>query len=76
MAREGENSILGEALGMIETRGLIAMIEAAEGSAIRRTSSVKGPVALITTFAATLNSEPLSMSRNRTPSLLTAITRA
>src|SRR4030081_1391094 len=30
MAREGESSILGEALGMIETRGLIAMIEAAD----------------------------------------------
>src|ERR1700757_96850 len=30
MAREGEGSTLGEALGMIETRGLVAMIEAAD----------------------------------------------
>ena len=30
MAREGEGSTMGEALGMIETRGLIAMIEAAD----------------------------------------------
>src|SRR5690349_19449923 len=29
MAREGDNS-MGEALGMIETRGLVAMIEAAD----------------------------------------------
>src|SRR5262249_60937919 len=30
MAREGEGSTIGEALGMIETRGLVAMIEAAD----------------------------------------------
>ena len=30
MAREGESQMMGEALGMIETRGLIAMIEAAD----------------------------------------------
>src|SRR5262249_10119532 len=30
MAREGEGSTMGEALGMIETRGLVAMIEAAD----------------------------------------------
>src|SRR5271156_2348413 len=30
MAREGEGSTMGEALGMIETRGLIAMIEASD----------------------------------------------
>ena len=42
MAREGESPI-GEALGMIETRGLVAMIESAD--AWRRLDLVSDPAA-------------------------------